>query len=495
MKIIDTVFLPKNKRFTVPNAEKYLLMSVDMMAMLTAFALAVLATSFIKFHSVHEAFNAWTEPQIGNLLRSYFIFMLFGLFAFESKGSYSKRKPIANEIRELLTVVLGLLVINAAAFSIAKLDFSRMHFLLNWGLLPLTMLSFRAIAKYVLMRCGGWIRPMVIIGWGENAQQTAMAFDDEPLMGYRLTAFLVPAGISKPAFEFRDRDGHIVPYISIGEDPNQTLAYLGNPHVVMALEQGGMDTYQELIQQLSRATRELQLVPAVRGLPLHGMEANHFFAHEVLLLTVRNNLARRLPQLVKRVFDLTVASLVLLISLPILLWIALSVMRSGFPIFYGHKRIGQGNREFPCYKFRTMAKNADQLLANLLANDPAAREEWDRDFKLKADPRITKIGHFLRRTSLDELPQLWNVLKGDMSLVGPRPVVKAELERYGNQVDYYLEAKPGITGLWQISGRNDVSYDTRVYLDAWYVKNWSLFNDVVILFRTARVLLGKNGAY
>ncbi len=336
---------------------------------------------------------------------------------------------------------------------------------------------------------------MVIIGWGENAFQTALAFHDEPLMGYRLTAFLLPVGISKPDFKFHDRDGHVVPYITVGADPTQTLAYLDNPHVVMALEQGGLDTYQGLIQQLSRATRELQLVPAIRGLPLYGLEANHFFAHEVLLLTVRNNLARRLPQLIKRMFDLTVASLVLLAGLPILLWIAVSVMRSGFPIFYGHKRIGQGSRVFPCYKFRTMAKNADQLLAELLANDPAAREEWERDFKLKADPRITRIGHFLRRTSLDELPQLWNVLKGDMSLVGPRPVVQAELERYGNQVDYYLEAKPGITGLWQISGRNDVSYETRVYLDAWYVKNWSLFNDVVILLRTAKVLLGKNGAY
>ena len=110
-------------------------------------------------------------------------------------------------------------------------------------------------------------------------------------------------------------------------------------------------------------------------------------------------------------------------------------------------------------------------------------------------PRITSIGHFLRKTSLDELPQLWNVLKGEMSLVGPRPVVDAELERYGTQLDYYLEAKPGVTGLWQVSGRNDVSYDTRVYLDAWYVKNWSLFNDIVILLKTVKVIFKKDGAY
>jgi len=142
-----------------------------------------------------------------------------------------------------------------------------------------------------------------------------------------------------------------------------------------------------------------------------------------------------------------------------------------------------------------MIANADQVLAEVLAGDPAARAEWERDFKLKNDPRITPVGAFLRKTSLDELPQLWNVLKGEMSLVGPRPIVTAELERYGDQVGYYLEARPGMTGLWQISGRNDIDYADRVNLDAWYVKNWSLWYDIVILLKTVRVVLAKSGAY
>ena len=121
--------------------------------------------------------------------------------------------------------------------------------------------------------------------------------------------------------------------------------------------------------------------------------------------------------------------------------------------------------------------------------------EMEKDFKLKNDPRITKIGAFIRKTSLDELPQLFNVLKGEMSLVGPRPIVKEELERYEEDVDYYLMAKPGMTGLWQVSGRNDVDYDTRVYFDAWYVKNWSLWNDIAILFKTINVVLNRHGAY
>ena len=139
--------------------------------------------------------------------------------------------------------------------------------------------------------------------------------------------------------------------------------------------------------------------------------------------------------------------------------------------------------------------NAQEILEELLARDLDARSEWQKDFKLKNDPRVTPLGSWLRKTSLDELPQLWNVLKGDMSLVGPRPVVQAELERYGRDAIYYLMTRPGMTGLWQISGRNDVNYETRVYFDSWYVKNWSLWTDIAILFKTISVVTARKGAY
>lgn len=142
-----------------------------------------------------------------------------------------------------------------------------------------------------------------------------------------------------------------------------------------------------------------------------------------------------------------------------------------------------------------MVINSKEVLENLLKTDKNAMEEWKKDFKLKNDPRITPIGNFLRKTSLDELPQLINVLKGEMSLVGPRPIVEEELERYGDDKSYYLMAKPGMTGLWQVSGRNDVNYETRVYLDSWYVKNWALWNDIAILFKTVNVVLKRDGAY
>jgi len=494
MRPTESIFLPKVNWYCNRRLEKPLLISTDVISMCLAFIVAgALAAPLHGVSIVSQA--AWmavldsVQPQI------YLVMMLLSVGIFWGSGHYSKRKPFANEIQDVLKVALGVAALDAALLFLSKSQFSRANVLLNWAELPIFLLCMRVLIKRSLMALGGWTRPMVIIGSGENAVETALAFKDEWLMGLRLAAFLVPPGATRPNHDIKDKYGNPIPSITMGKDPVQVVRQLGDPHLVLALEEGGIETYQEMILQLSRRYNDLQLVPSLRGLPLYGMEANHFFAHEVLLLTMRNNLARRLPRLIKRCFDVVVSSLALVAGAPVLLYIAFKVRQSGRPILFGHARIGQYNQVFKCYKFRTMVPNADQLLADLLATSPAARAEWERDFKLKDDPRITPIGRFLRRTSLDELPQLWNVLRGDMSLVGPRPVVNAELERYGNQVDYYLEAKPGITGLWQISGRNDVTYDTRVYLDTWYVKNWSLFNDIVILLRTIKVIFRKDGAY
>lgn len=494
MKPIEAIFLPKTKWYCNRRFEKWLLFSTDVVSMALAFAIATVIVALLHSEPVFS-YETWVPAAKSGRAQFFLCLVVLSTGMLWGKGHYTKRKPFANEIKELLKVTLAMAALDVTMLFLSKLQFSRANVLLTWSTLPFLLVGMRWIVKRLLIAVGGWARPMVIIGWGENAIETALAFKDEALMGLRLVAFLVPPGQTKLTHNLVDKFGNAIPSISLGRDPNMTIRQLGNPHVVLALEQGGIETYQDMIQQLSRHNNDLQLVPALRGLPLYGMEANHFFAHEVLILTMRNNLARRLPQLIKRCFDVVVSSLVLTLASPLFLFIAFRVSQSGGPIFFGHTRIGQHNKSFSCYKFRTMAPNADQLLAELLSRDPEARAEWERDFKLKNDPRITPIGRFLRKTSLDEIPQLWNVLKGDMSLVGPRPVVKAELERYGNQVDHYLEAKPGITGLWQISGRNDVSYDTRVYLDAWYVKNWSLFNDIVILLRTVKVLFRRDGAY
>ena len=197
----------------------------------------------------------------------------------------------------------------------------------------------------------------------------------------------------------------------------------------------------------------------------------------------------------KRLFDVVVSLLLIVALSPLLAVLAFLARRDGGPALFGHTRIGAHGGTFKCWKFRSMVPNAQAVLAEHLANNPAAREEWDRDFKLRDDPRITRIGRFLRVTSLDELPQLFNVLSGEMSLVGPRPIVAAEVARYGAAFHDYQRCRPGITGIWQISGRNEVDYRHRVRLDQRYARNWSLLNDLTILLRTPAAVLRRRGAY
>jgi exopolysaccharide production protein ExoY len=197
----------------------------------------------------------------------------------------------------------------------------------------------------------------------------------------------------------------------------------------------------------------------------------------------------------KRFFDILLAlGLLALLSFPMLV-IAVLVRLDGGPAFFGHRRIGANGRVFLCWKFRTMVMNADKVLARVLATDPEARAEWNHDFKLRHDPRVTRIGGLLRITSLDELPQLFNVLKGEMSLVGPRPIVVEEIRRYGSAYHDYARCRPGITGLWQVSGRNDVDYGRRVRLDQEYARHWSIETDCRVLLRTFAVVFQRRGAY
>jgi exopolysaccharide production protein ExoY len=190
-----------------------------------------------------------------------------------------------------------------------------------------------------------------------------------------------------------------------------------------------------------------------------------------------------------------VALLLLCVLSPLMLVVTWLVWRrDGAPVFFAHYRVGRDGRLFPCLKFRTMYRDADRMLADLLDNDPRAREEWERDQKLSNDPRVTPVGRFLRRTSLDELPQLFNVLRGQMNLVGPRPVTVGELARYGVARWHYLSVPPGMTGLWQVSGRNNTSYEERVRLDRHYVEQRGFLLDCRILWRTVGVVLGREGA-
>lgn len=203
----------------------------------------------------------------------------------------------------------------------------------------------------------------------------------------------------------------------------------------------------------------------------------------------------RIMGALKRVTDILIAAVALVFLLPILLPLAIAIRLSdGGPALFSHRRVGRDGREFYCFKFRSMVVDANERLEDLLERDPKARREWAETQKLENDPRITSFGDFLRKSSLDELPQLINILRGEMSIVGPRPIVSGEIEKYGDHFDKYCRVRPGLTGLWQISGRSDTTYDERVALDVEYVSDWSYANDLKIMVKTVPAVLLSDGA-
>jgi Undecaprenyl-phosphate galactose phosphotransferase WbaP len=232
------------------------------------------------------------------------------------------------------------------------------------------------------------------------------------------------------------------------------------------------------------------------------IEGSYSYTESVGQSLARSHRANRAPsdffryRVIKRCFDVLLVLVSAPVTLPLLTIVSVVVMLSSRgPVFYSHRRIRRNGAFFSMWKFRTMCVNSAEVLEDYLARHPDAHVEWNQTHKLRRDPRITALGVFLRRYSLDELPQLWNVLMGQMSLVGPRPIVAAEVEKYGDSFDCYCRVKPGLTGLWQVSGRSELSYDARVALDCDYVKNWSLTQDLVILLKTFSSVVNQDGAF
>ena len=454
-----------------------LLASLDLLALVFAFSITSL--------SLPEQTGV-TDWEVSLVLA------LACLVVFNSLGHYFRRQPFWDELRQMLVTVFFVGAMDLALALVTSQDMLLRSHALAWSLALLLVPVLRYTGRYILL-ASGWLEcPAVIVGDGPNAVEAALSLMDEPMMGYRLIGFLATEAARHERISIRGRS---YPVGSLGNDPAQKLKRLNNPHVIVALEKGGLNRLQHYVDQLNLINARLTVVPAVRGLPLFDMDVRHVFSHEVIILDVHNNLAKLGSRLVKRSFDIVGSIFLMLMFSPLIAYVALKIRRSGGNVIFRHQRVGQGGKKFGCLKFRTMVPNAEQVLQELLQGDAEAMDEWQREFKLKKDPRITRVGRFLRKTSLDELPQLWNVLKGEMSLVGPRPVVEIELERYGRHSAHYMLVRPGMTGLWQVSGRNNIDYESRVYLDAWYVKNWSLWSDIVILLKTIKVVLSKNGAY
>ncbi|MFZ7199257.1 undecaprenyl-phosphate galactose phosphotransferase WbaP [Avibacterium avium] len=408
---------------------------------------------------------------------------------------YTYRKTFWVELREVIYTLFLFCIIELSLIAFLKLTFSRTFFMLMWGSIFLLFPLVRFIVKYILIKNGKYRKETVIIGAQENAVEAYQAIKSEFFLGVDVKYFVDVNTLAGSTSNNYLKSLNI-PILYPDKHNLFSLVDKDTTQFILALEENQADELDYWVRLLAKHhCRAISIVPSLKGLPLYNTDISFIFSHEVMLLRVQNRLAKRSSRILKRAMDIFISLSLIIVLSPFLLWLYYLVAKDGGKAIYAHKRVGMNKKVFGCLKFRTMVLNSDEVLRNLLKNNPEARAEWEKDFKLKNDPRITKIGHFLRKTSLDELPQLFNVLKGDMSLVGPRPIVRQELIRYRDELDYYLMTRPGMTGLWQISGRNNIDYSTRVYYDAWYVRNWSIWNDITILFKTARVVFEKTGAY
>jgi undecaprenyl-phosphate galactose phosphotransferase len=470
-----------------------LLLATDVIALLAAFVIGDLIVKIYHHHpDYYRVMEFYDTHHVVNLL-TFAMLSAIAIRQFHVSGHYNRRLAFWDEMGSILFVLSTALALNAAVAFAGKWQLSRLWMFSAWLVAVVLLILFRVTSLAIANRIGLLEGPTVIVGCGTNAKETIKALAGERFLGCQPRWLVVPAGASIDPGRFAPS----LEILDLGESPLKTLASLGNPLVIAALDPGQWDPMQGLIRLLGLSYSNLVLSPPLRRLPLCGLETMHFFGHDVLMLRTRDNLASLGARLVKRVFDLVVATLLLVLLTPLGLYIGVRIARAdGGCVFYRQTRVGRYGRDFQCFKFRSMIVNADAVLTGHLSSNPDAQAEYEKSFKLVDDPRITRFGALLRRTSLDELPQLLNVLRGEMSLVGPRPVTRSELMiHYGDLAATYTRVLPGITGLWQTSGRSDTTYAQRITYDVWYVKNWNLWYDIVILLRTVRTVTSRTGAY
>ena len=462
-------------------------------------AFAAAATLFRSGRIVPELLlTPGTLPITG---RIDLFFVLGGLFIVISylAGDYTRRQLFWDGARFTTT---GLLIASAPCVLLllfAQAGYSAVGIFGSWALVIVAVPAFRQIIRWILSRASIWQLPTALIGDKSHIGEAYAAFRHSLSLGFDVR-FLVT--LDTPHQEGETIKGEEITgatCISLQEPGNivQRLSDGGCIQAVVAANTALFEEHNMLVQQLLAAGIKVGVIPHLKGVPLIGMSANYFFGRDLLLLHVRNNLGRLPSQLIKRLVDLVGSAVLLTVLSPFLIAIACFVKRQdGGRPFFVQPRVGLHGKEFGCIKFRTMRPDAEETLTRWRhENAPEYREYVASNFKLRNDPRATPIGRWLRRTSLDELPQLINVLKGDMSLVGPRPLLAREISSYGESIKLYKQVRPGITGLWQITGRSQTRFVDRVTSDDWYIKNWSFWYDIVILINTIGVLLSRDGAF
>jgi Undecaprenyl-phosphate galactose phosphotransferase WbaP len=344
--------------------------------------------------------------------------------------------------------------------------------------------TLRSVVRRVGSQFGWWGYPVVLFGGGEITLSVLRKLESDPHLGLRPVA-VINDEISNQ--ELKD--------VSVCQSGRlDRIVSGGVRHAVVVAPELSQSQFVDVLERAGHAFSHLIIIPNNDFTGNIGPYTQDLLGMRGL--QIRNNLLHAGSRIAKRTIDLgfclTFMPLVLLVMAMVGILVALE---SGFPVFYSQKRLGHDGRTFHIWKFRTMVHNAAEVLERSLAGSPELRKEWSENQKLRKDPRLTPVGRLLRKASLDELPQLWNILKGEMSLVGPRPIVRDEIAKYKEAYSLYAKATPGLTGLWQVSGRNHTTYAERIAYDSFYVRNWSVWMDIYLLARTVTVVLTGDGAY
>ena len=387
------------------------------------------------------------------------------------------RKIFRASAAAVLTIIVFDFLMHLGYMPLSRVFLLFFWFFSFWGLYV-----ERCLLKCFFDRLGVWRRQVIVVGAGRTAERFVKAFGSNfDIIGF------IEDDASKPLLQAYPRLGGFA-------DVEQVLRRHPVYDVVLAIPGLSKGEIVNLFYRVQPFVKQVSLIPDLFGIPVGNLKVLRSFDDQLLVLQTRNNLNRLSNRLLKRLFDLIVGSMIAVVIMPILFAVYVMIkLDSDGPAFYNAERIGKNGKLFRCYKFRSMYVDADRILLDFLDQHPAAKEEWRAFQKLRGeDPRVTKVGRFIRKYSMDELPQIFNVLQGNMSLVGPRPYLPREKETMGKYLPVIAMTMPGMTGLWQVSGRSNVTFSGRLKLDSWYVRNWNLWQDIVILFKTVKVVLGRD---
>ncbi len=465
---------------------------IDLFAIAIAFGAAVLIADIFRVLLAADQITAWPflverSPELVLLAG-----LAIGIFAFG--GLYRRSGWEVDEIRKIVAGVCLVGMFDATLQFALDDHNSRLWTLIAYPLVALSVISCRMVFRALPSLREAMTSHIVLLGNGTKPESLIYELRESRAGHVNLLHSLSLEDV-------RTRDPlHLIQMLDRLARSRGIPAH--RVQIVLAPSPEEIDTAQKMLRIMNAARRTYSVVLPFMGLAQNGLSLQKAVGADMVMAEMHPTRQPPATYVFKRLFDLMIGAVLTILFAPVLLFISALLLLEGGPVFFMQPRVGQNGRIFRCFKFRSMRVDAEERLRDLLVTDAAARAEWAKYQKLQDDPRITKLGQFLRKTSLDELPQLLNVLLGDMSLVGPRPIISPDIEGYpGDRAYYdnpdfvyYKRCTPGITGLWQVSGRSDTSHDERIRLDRWYARNWTFWLDFMILLKTIRVVLFRGGS-